>query len=100
MECRVTRNTQNKLTVIEETPHYYAAVEVDVLDRRESNGKPESMNMYFEIGYPSLDDAYAKMHDILKNLGYLLCGQGALIIVETPNDALDKYNLGKPLIEK
>ncbi len=100
MECRVTRNTQNKLTVIEETPHYYAAVEVDVLDRRDPNSKTESMNMYFEVTYPSLDDAYRKMHDILHSLGYHLCGQGALVIVESPNDSENAYHSGKPKIEK
>lgn len=100
MECRVTRDTKNKLTVIEETPHYYAALEVDVIDRRESDVKPETMMMYFEVEDRNICDAYAKMLDILKNLGYHLCGQGALEIRETPNDALDRYNFGLPINNK
>ena len=94
MELRMTRDTSNRLTVIEETPQYYCYIEVDVLDKRETDCKPQTMQMFYQVESRNVHDAYSKMHSILNHLGYHLCGQGALEIRVVQNDALDRYNFG------
>ena len=100
MELRMIYEDIDMLTVVEETPQYYCYIEVDVLDKRETDAKPKTMQMFYKVESRNVHDGYSKMHSILNHLGYQLCGQGALEIREVPNDALDRYKFGLPTENK
>ena len=92
MRLTMKKVNDDKTLIIDETPLYYAAVNVDVMDKRK-NDTAETMQIYFRVDTPDKYVALGKMKDIVKSLGYSLCAQWGLMIVAVDMDSKTMFEL-------